>query len=80
MELILISAMTRDRVIGRAAGLPWNIPDEYAHFLSSVRGHPVIMGRKTFASLGRPLPGRDNIVITRNAGYQAEGARIAGVR
>lgn len=59
--------MTRNRVIGRDGGLPWSLPDEMAHFRSTTRGHPIIMGRKTFDSMNRkPLPKRQNIVMSRS--------------
>lgn len=71
----LIWAMTRNRVIGDKGGLPWNLPDEMAHFTSTTMGHPVIMGRRTFESRGSPLPGRHNIVLSRR-GYSACGATV----
>ncbi len=76
-ELVLIAAMARDRVIGRGNALPWHLPEDMAHFRAATRGHPVIMGRKTWDSLPerfRPLPGRRNLVVTRNARWQAAGA------
>ncbi|MDE0036274.1 MAG: dihydrofolate reductase [Gammaproteobacteria bacterium] len=71
----LIWAMTRNRVIGNKGGLPWNLPDEMAHFSSTTMGYPVIMGRRTFESRGSPLPGRHNIVLSR-CGYSACGATV----
>ena len=71
----LIWAMTRNRVIGNRGGLPWNLPDEMAHFTRTTLGHPVIMGRRTFQSRGSPLPGRHNIVLSRG-GYRATGATV----
>ena len=58
--------MARNGVIGREGGLPWHLPDDLRHFKRLTTGKPVIMGRRTFESIGRPLPGRDNIVLTRN--------------
>jgi dihydrofolate reductase len=66
MELILISAMTRDRVIGRDNGLPWNIPDEYAQFLGHVRGHPVIMGRSSYEIFGKDLTESPLVIVSRS--------------
>ncbi|MDP2007880.1 MAG: dihydrofolate reductase [Rubrivivax sp.] len=76
-ELVLIAAMARGRVIGRGNALPWHLPEDMAHFRAATRGHPVIMGRKTWDSLPerfRPLPGRRNLVVTRNPAWQATGA------
>lgn len=66
-ERIIIVAQTLNRVIGRAGGMPWHLPRDLRHFKEHTRGHPVIMGRKTYDSLGKALPGRENIVITRQA-------------
>lgn len=74
--LTLIVAMSRNHVIGRAGQLPWHLPEDLQHFKATTMGHPIIMGRKTYESIGRPLPGRRNIVVTRNADYQAEGITI----
>jgi len=76
--LCLIAAMDRDRLIGRDNALPWRLPEALRHFKETTLGKPVIMGRKTWESLGRPLPGRRNIVVSRNAGYQANGGELAG--
>ena len=75
-RLTLIVAYASNRVIGRDNGLPWKLPGDLAHFKRTTLGHPIIMGRKTWESLGRPLPGRANIVITRQAGYAAAGAVV----
>lgn len=77
MQLALIVAYSRNRVIGRDNALPWRLPSDLAHFKRTTMGKPIIMGRRTWESLGRPLPGRLNIVLTRSADYQAEGATIA---
>lgn len=74
--LQIVVAYARNRVIGRDNGLPWRLPGDLAHFKRSTMGCPIIMGRKTWESLGRPLPGRLNVVISRNAGYRAEGATV----
>ena len=71
--LNLIVAVARDNVIGRDGKMPWHLPAELAYFKRITMGAPVIMGRKTFDSIGRPLPGRRNIVITRNANWQHQG-------
>jgi len=69
--------MARNRVIGRAGKLPWRLPAELQHFKSVTMGKPIIMGRKTFESIGRPLPGRTNIIVTRQADFVAEGTLTA---
>jgi dihydrofolate reductase len=66
-ELTLVVAMSRERVIGRAGGLPWHEPEDLKHFKRVTMGHALVMGRRTFESIGRPLPGRRMIVITRRA-------------
>ncbi|WP_338879854.1 dihydrofolate reductase [Achromobacter veterisilvae] len=73
-SLTLIVAYSTNRAIGRDNALPWKLPGDLAHFKRSTLGSPIIMGRKTWDSLGRPLPGRSNIVISRNPGFSAEGA------
>jgi dihydrofolate reductase len=77
MKLSLIAAMAENRVIGHENRLPWHLPADLQHFKAITLGKPVLMGRKTWESLGRPLPGRTNIVITRDAGYVAEGCVVA---
>lgn len=76
MKLALIWAMARNRTIGRNNALPWHLPEDLKYFKRVTLGKPVIMGRKTWESIGRPLPGRTNIVISRDAGFQAEGVRV----
>ena len=81
MALHLIWAQARHRVIGKDGGLPWHLPEDLAHFKRSTLGGAVIMGRKTWDSLPpkfRPLPGRLNVVVTRQADWQAAGAQRAG--
>jgi len=75
--IALIWAMARNRVIGRQNTLPWRLPADLAHFKSLTSGHPVIMGRRTFESLGRPLPNRTNIIVTRNQKYSPVGCLVA---
>ncbi|MER1965967.1 dihydrofolate reductase [Castellaniella sp. GW247-6E4] len=70
----LVVAYTDNRVIGRDNAMPWHLPSDLAHFKRSTLGCPIIMGRKTWASLGRPLPGRRNLVLSREAGFTAPGA------
>lgn len=70
MKLSLIAAMSRNRVIGVDNRLPWNLPEDLRNFKRITMGKPILMGRKTFESIGRPLPGRKNIVITRNRNYR----------
>ena len=76
-KICLIAAMSENRVIGKDNKLPWNIPEDLQHFKEVTSGHPVIMGRKTFESIGRLLPKRMNIIVTRDASYKVEGATIA---
>ncbi|HID70708.1 MAG TPA: dihydrofolate reductase [Desulfobacterales bacterium] len=73
MELILIAAMAKNRVIGKNNKIPWHIPDEMRHFKETTMGHAVIMGRKTFESIKTPLPGRLNVVLTRNPDLRSPG-------
>lgn len=68
--------MAKNRVIGKDNDMPWHMPADLAHFKKVTLGKPVIMGRKTFESIGRPLPGRKNIVITRNCAWQQEGVEL----
>lgn len=75
-EIVLVAARARDGVIGRDNGLPWRLKADLAHFKRVTMGHPIVMGRKTWESLGRPLPGRRNMVVTRNPGYAADGAEV----
>jgi dihydrofolate reductase len=76
MIISIIAAMAENRVIGRGNEMPWEIPSELKRFKETTMGHPVIMGRKTFESIGQPLPGRKNIVITGRQDYSAEGSII----
>jgi dihydrofolate reductase len=69
----LIAAMSLNRLIGRENQLPWHLPEDLKHFKAVTAGKPVVMGRRTFQSIGRPLPGRENRVVTRQAGYRHAG-------
>lgn len=77
-ELTIIVAMDAQRGIGIANTLPWKLAEDMAHFKRLTTGHPILMGRKTFDSIGRALPGRRNIVITRNAEWRHDGVEAAG--
>ncbi len=68
--------MTPERVIGRAGGLPWHLPEDLAFFKRTTSGHPIVMGRKTYESIGRPLPKRRNIVLTRDTAWLADGVEV----
>jgi dihydrofolate reductase len=74
--LTLIAAVARNGVIGRNNALPWRLPEDLKRFKALTTGHPIVMGRKTWESLGRPLPNRHNIIITRNKDYVADGATV----
>jgi dihydrofolate reductase len=74
--LTLIVARARNGVIGRAGQMPWRLPEDLAYFRRTTMGHPIVMGRRTWESLGRPLPGRRNIVVSRDAGLAAPGAEV----
>jgi dihydrofolate reductase len=76
-RISVIAALAKDRVIGIENRLPWRLPEDLAHFKALTLGHPILMGRKTFESLGRPLPGRTNVVITRNPAYRPDGCLVA---
>lgn len=77
LPLCLIAAMGENRVIGVDNQLPWRLPGDLKYFKARTLGKPVVMGRKTFESIGRPLPGRLNIVVTRNPDWQAAGVQVA---
>jgi len=76
-RISLIAAHSANRVIGLDNGLPWRLPPDTRRFKRLTVGHTMIMGRKTFDSIGRPLPGRINIVVTRDAGWSAPGVLVA---
>ncbi|MBE9568869.1 MAG: type 3 dihydrofolate reductase [Proteobacteria bacterium] len=73
MIISIIAAMDRNRLIGNKNELPWHLPADFAHFKAVTMGKPIIMGRKTYESIGRPLPGRVNIVLSRNPDIHFEG-------
>jgi dihydrofolate reductase len=76
LPLCLIAALAENRVIGRDNQLPWHLPADLKHFKALTLGKPIIMGRKTWDSLGRPLPGRLNLVVSRQPGLQLQGAEV----
>ena len=76
MRISLIAAMARNHVIGKDNQMPWHVPADLQHFKKITMGKPVIMGRKTFESIGRPLPGRQNIIISRDTAYLADGVDV----
>lgn len=75
-KISIIAAIGKNREIGKAGGLLWRIPEDLKRFKEITMGHPIIMGRTTYQSIGRPLPGRDNIVVTRDLGFRAGGCTI----
>ncbi len=72
----IIVAMANNRVIGKNNDMPWHLPADLQHFKSVTLGKPIIMGRKTYESIGRPLPGRQNIIVSRNPEYRVEGCKV----
>ncbi len=72
----LIAAVARNGTIGRDNALPWRLPEDLRRFKALTMGHAMIMGRRTWESLGRPLPGRRHLVVTRDRGYRAEGIQV----
>ncbi len=76
VALVLVAAVAGNGVIGHAGGLPWRLKSDLQHFRTLTFGHPVLMGRKTYQSIGRPLPGRTNIVVTRDRGFCAPGVLV----
>ncbi|HEX4104413.1 MAG TPA: dihydrofolate reductase [Candidatus Paceibacterota bacterium] len=78
MNISLIGAMGKNREFGLGDQLPWHLPDDLKHFKALTRGHTVIMGRKTYESIGKPLPDRKNIIITRNKDFKADGCVVVG--
>jgi len=77
IKVSLIVAVARNGVIGRDGGLPWRLSSDLKRFKTNTIGRPVIMGRKTFQSIGKPLPDRHNIVVTRDTGFRVEGVTVA---
>lgn len=78
MIISIIAAMAENRVIGTNGHLPWHLPSDLAHFRELTMGHPLIMGRKTFESIGKPLPGRITIVMSRQSNYHAADCIVVG--
>lgn len=76
MRLCFVVAVAENGVIGAQGGMPWRLPSDLKRFKSMTTGKPIIMGRKTYESIGRPLPGRDNIVITRSETFAPEGVFV----
>ena len=76
--LNIIVAVSENNVIGRKNDLPWHLPDDLQYFKDKTKGHPIIMGRKNFESIGRVLPGRQNIIITRQLNYAVDGCDVVG--
>ena len=79
MELVLVVAAAENGVIGKDGAMPWHLPADLRHFRRVTMGKPVIMGRKTWHSIGRPLPGRQNIVLTRDPAFHGTGATIVSI-
>ena len=77
-RITIVAAMDRGRVLGAQGDLPWHLPKDLRHFKRLTRGKPVVMGRKTWESIPGALPKRLNVVVTRRAGYRAEGATVVG--
>ena len=75
-EVIIIVAVAKNNVIGRDGSLPWHLPSDLQHFKKTTMGYPLIMGRKTYESIGRPLPGRDNVVLTRDPELDLPGCIV----
>jgi dihydrofolate reductase len=76
MEIVLVAAVAENGVIGAGGGMPWRLKSDLARLKALTIGKPVVMGRKTFISIGRPLPGRTNIVVTRDADFRAQGVVV----
>jgi dihydrofolate reductase len=76
-RLVLIAAVARNGVIGHEGGIPWHLPEDFAHFKATTLGHTLVMGRATYDSIGRPLPGRTTIVLTRAPAWHADGVLVA---
>lgn len=74
--LCIVAAMGQNLAIGKDGEMPWHLPAELKHFKRTTLGKPIVMGRKTYQSIGRPLPGRQNLVVSRNAAFRAEGCQV----
>jgi dihydrofolate reductase len=77
MSVTLVVAVARNGVIGRDGGIPWHLPGDLAHFKAVTLGGTLVMGRRTYESIGRPLPGRRTVVVTRSDGWSADGVDVA---
>ena len=77
MTVTFIAAVARNGVIGHDGGIPWHLPADFAHFKATTLGHTLVMGRATYESIGRPLPGRTTIVLTRDPDWSADGVTTA---
>ena len=78
MRVTLIAALAKGRVLGRDGEIPWRLPADLRRFQQRTMGHHLVVGRRTWESIGRPLPGRRMVVVTRQTGYRAPGARVVG--
>lgn len=76
-RVVIVAAYAENRGIGYAGGIPWRLPEDFAHFKATTLGHTLVMGRATYDSIGRPLPGRTTIVITRDTEWAADGVMVA---
>ncbi len=76
MSLTVVAAVTANGVIGRDNGMPWHLPEDLKHFKELTMGRPMVMGRRTFDSIGRPLPGRRTVVVTRDASWSHPGVEV----
>ena len=76
MKITLVAAIASNNVIGKENSLPWNIPEDLKRFKQMTSGHTILMGRKTFDSIGRPLPNRQNIVMTKDKNFEQEGVKV----
>lgn len=76
-RVVLVAAVARNGVIGLRGEIPWRIPEDLAHFRTTTMGHTLVMGRRTYESIGRPLPGRSTIVLTRSTTWAADGVLVA---
>lgn len=76
MQIVFVVAYAKNRVIGRENAIPWHLPDDLRFFKRTTLGHPVLMGRKTFESIGKPLPKRENLILTRQDDFEQVGIRV----
>ena len=75
-RIVLIAAVAENGVIGASGGIPWHLPEDFRHFKQTTLGHTLVMGRATYDSIGRPLPGRTTIVLTRDPSWSADGVLV----